>query len=108
MTAVVQSVLKIRGSETQTIQLDLFCHQKEIPIDAEAFHCEAKLILLRTREVLTLDSEVRLQFHHSCFCVGWFTISSNTDVVIDQLKSEGKEVTGSNCGVLWFFRHYDN
>lgn len=30
---------------------------KEILIDAETFHCEAKLILLGTTEVLTLDSE---------------------------------------------------
>lgn len=100
MIAVVQCVLKNRGSVTWTIQLRLFCDQKGILANAEAFPCEAKLILLGTTEVLALDSEVRFKFHHSCVYVGWFSICSNIDAVID-LISEGNGGTDSNCGVLW-------
>ena len=72
---------------------------KGILTDAEVFPFEAKLILLGTK-VLTLDSEVRFHFHHSCLYVGWFSICSNIDAVID-LISEGNGGTDSNCGVLW-------
>ena len=58
------------------------------------------MIHLGTTEVLTLDSEVRFQFHHSCLSVGWFSICSNIDSVID-LISEGNGGTDSNCDVLW-------
>lgn len=86
------------------IQLHLFCHQKEILIDTEALHCEAKLIIRGRQRVLTLDAEFIFQFLHSCFCVGCFSICSN----INEAEIRRK---GSNMFQLWYSvvsRHYCN
>lgn len=69
--------------------------------DAEAFHCEAKLILLGTIDVVTLDNDVVVEFHHSCFCVGWFSIC--TEVKEAEIRSNQFQLW---CSVV--SRHHCN
>lgn len=69
---------------------------KEILIDAEIFHCEAKLIFLGTTDVLTLDSEC-FSFIIPASVVAGFPYT----VIWMRLKSEGKEVTCGNFGGLY-------
>lgn len=73
------------------MQLHVFFHSQEVLMDARVFHCEAKFILLGAAEV---DSEVVVEFHHSCFSVVWFSHMQREEAEII------REVTYSNYGVL--------